>query len=722
MKANIPAISVDGTSFALNGNNVSYRLHVDSTGDLHLGHFGPTTAEELYKDDILPGFGGWSGPHGRTRRELPDLGRGDLRVPAIQIAHDGHTVTEFKYRSHTVLAGKPALAGLPATFGDADQVSTLVVEMYDALGALAVHLSYSIFPQHDAIVRSVRVENRGKKQVTLQKVASLSVDLPVADMDILSLRGEWAREAQRVRQKVEYGVHQFGSVAGYSSHIFNPFLGLVSATTTESHGDAWGFSLVYSGSFSAEVDQSSQGLIRAVLGLNREHLAWPLPPGESFTTPECVAVFSRDGINGMSQRFHGLYREHLIRSVYAHQPRPPLLNSWEGLVFDLDETAVYELAADSAQLGAKLFVLDDGWFGVKYPRVADNAGLGDWEPNPARFPDGLQPLLQRITALRVAGTAEETLQFGLWLEPEMVSPASELYDAHPDWVLHAGDYPRTETRFQLVLNLAMAEVQEFIIDFVSKLLRELPIRYIKWDNNRAMHELPSPATAHAYLLGLYRVLDVLTTRFPSVLWEGCASGGGRFDPGMLFYFPQSWTSDNTDAVERIAIQLGTSLVYPASSMGAHISAVPNGITHRTTPLTFRAHVAMMGGSFGLELDSRTLDEAERAAIPPLIALAEKINPLVINGDLWRLRLPDSNYPAAIFVSKDHTQAVLFAFQIRATINHSFPVLRLQGLDPAARYTVDGKGAYLGSTLMNGGMQLGFTGDHHSRVIFLTVVV
>lgn len=460
--------------------------------------------------------------------------------------------------------------------------------------------------------------------------------------------------------------------------------------------------------------------MRTQIGLHDAQLSWPLGPGEALVSPECVAVYSNAGVGGMSRRLHRLYRRHLIRSSFVDQPRPVLLNSWEGVYFDFDGDTIVEMASATADLGVKLFVMDDGWFGAKYPRTSDHAGLGDWTPNPARFPDGLKSVVERATALNVAGS-DEKLKFGIWVEPEMVNPKSELFDKHPDWALQADGYPLTEARNQLVLNLALPAVQDFIIDSMTALLRSAPISYVKWDNNRGIHETSAPTVFHAYMLGLYRVLGDLTTRFPDVLWEGCASGGGRFDAGMLPYFPQSWTSDNTDPVDRIIIQFGTTVAYPASTMGAHVAKVPNETTKRVTSLAFRAHVAMMGGSFGFELDPRGGDipDADRAQIPALIKLAERVNPIVVNGDLWKLSLPgESNHPAALFLAEDGSKGVLFAFQMLGQTVHSPPTLRLQGLDANAQYRLDGETEYSGATLMNAGMQFRFAGDYDSRAILI----
>ncbi|KAK5053982.1 hypothetical protein LTR84_001944 [Exophiala bonariae] len=714
----VKAIVANGKSFALNGKGMSYRFHVDErTGDLMSDHFGGLVTE----DPAIPGTtppNGWS-TTSHLRREFPELGKGDFRNPAVFLKHhEGFTVSHFKYQSYEVIDGKPEFSDLPATFGEADEVKTLIVRMYDSHSHVQADLIYSVFVEHDAIVRRVVLTNKSENPVTVEKMASLSIDLPYAEYDMVGLRGEWTRERSQFRRKVEYGMQSFGSNTGYSSHFYNPFLGITSSTTTESHGDAWGFSLVYTGSFLAEVEKSPHGLVRASIGMNKYQLSWPLQPGETLASPECVAVYSASGMGGMSRNYHRLYRQNLIKSKIVNQTRPALLNSWEGLYFDFDGEKVEKLATTAAGLGLKLFVLDDGWFGHKYPRINDKAGLGDWVANPAKFPKGLKPTVDKITQLPVAKSGEK-MQFGIWIEPEMVNRNSELYANHPDWVMSAGMHDRSEARNQLVLNLALHEVQKSVIDSISSLLESADISYVKWDHNRAIHESATPQTYHSYILGMYKVFDALTSRFPNILWEGCAAGGGRFDPGVLQYFPQIWASDNMDGIERINIHFGTSVVYPLSSISAHVGAAPSHATKRTQSIEFRAHVAMMGGSFGFELDPDQLEEAERKKIPGLIALAERINPIVITGDLWRLRLPEqSSHPAAIVVSPDGSQAVLFAFQMLSTTMHEIPVLKLQGLEAGARYRLDGEKVFSGATLMNGGIQIPFDGDYESRVIFL----
>ena len=487
----------------------------------------------------------------------------------------------------------------------------------------------------------------------------------------------------------------------------NPFFALTSPETTESQGEAWGFNLVYTGSFAATAERGSQGYVRVLLGLNPLHASIPVAPGETFTSPEAVAVYSSEGTNGMSQSFHDLYRNHLSRSNYTFQTRPVLLNSWEGLGFDINQTALDKLAQETADLGISLFVNDDGWFGNgPYARVNDTAGLGDWQVNHQRFPNGLGPYVGDVNSFSVENSSRK-LEFGLWFEPEMVNPNSSLYNEHLDWAMHSGNYPRTLTRNQLVLNLALPAVQDFIIDTIGGILDATNISYIKWDNNRGIHEMPAPTYDHWYMLGLYRVIDTLSTRHPEILWEGCASGGGRFDAGLLHYWPQHWTSDNTDAADRLTIQLGTSMAYPPSSMGCHVSAVPNGITNRNISIAYRAHVALMCGSFGFELNPSELSAEERAAIPSILRDWEEVNPLVINGDFYRLRLPeDSNWPAVQFVAADGSKAALFAFQQKSTVKPAAPPIRLQGLEAGARYRNSyDNGMYSGASYMNAGLNV-----------------
>ncbi|KAH7030585.1 Melibiase-domain-containing protein [Microdochium trichocladiopsis] len=713
------SVSAQSLSFALNGKSSSYRFQVDpDTRDLISTHFGGRIDEDV--PAWTAKFGVWSPEAKLRRREFPELGRGDFRTPAVHIRHgEGHAASDFKFESHRVVQGKPSLQGLPSTFGSDDEAQTLIVHMRDTANSTSAYLSYSIFAAHDAIVRSVRVVNEGEHPVTIEKLASLSFDLPTpADgcYDLTGLHGEWARERQRTRHRIRTGVQSFGSTQGASSHWHNPFMAVSSGDANEKHGDVWGLALVYSGSHLCEVELATRGSLRASMGIHPSQLSWRLGPGQSFTSPEAVAVYSGSGFGDMSRKLHRLVRHNLVRSKFALLPRPTLLNPWEGVLFNFDDKILTEIAKQSAEIGVKLFVIDDGWFGgSKHPRVDDHAGLGDWEVNPARFPDGLEGFARKIKS-------DHNLQLGLWVEPEMVNRKSALFEAHPDWVLEVPGMSTTAIRHQFALDLGLSEVQDYIIQALSSIVRTVPVSYIKWDYNRPIVESPTPASHHKYMLGLYRVLEQLTQQHPDILWEGCASGGGRFDLGMLHYFPQIWTSDNTDALDRLHIQLGTSLAYPASTMGAHLSRSPNEVTHRPSNLLFRAHVAMMGGSFGVELDPRRLSDDERAQLPDLIKFAEKINSVVVNGDMYRLSLPsESNHPAVLFMSSEGDTGVLFIFQLRAVVMHDRPLIKLQGLDPDARYILDGDKQFSGATLMNAGVVADLTGDLTSKVLLIKKV-
>ncbi|KAI0426522.1 putative alpha-galactosidase C [Xylaria sp. FL1042] len=712
----------DGSAptFSLASSSISYQFHVDpSTLDLVHDHWGGYSAEIITQE---PGnMNGWGGQYTYRLREFPDSGRGDFRTPAIHIQHaSGDTVSSFAYTGYEVKAGKPGIPGLPATYGEEGDVSTLIVHLYDEYSAISADLYYSIFPEHNAIARSFRLTNKGNSTATVLRASSWSIDMPNEELDLIDLWGDWAGEAHINRRAVGHGEQGFRSTAGYSSHFHNPFLALAPPSTTESQGAATGYALLYTGSFAANVERWSTGWVRVLLGLNPLHLSWPLKPGDTFASPEVVSTYSEKGFSGMSQSLHSLFKNQLSRSNHTLQTRPALLNSWEGLGFDYNDTAMVELARGAADLGCTLFVNDDGWFGTDYPRDNDTLGLGDWTPQKKKFPEGLGPYVDDVNAITVANSSTK-MSFGLWVEPEMVNPESDLYTAHPDWVLHAGSHNRTLVRNQLVLNLGLPEVQDYIITTIEKLLDSANIKYIKWDNNRGQHELPSPAANHAYILGMYRVIDNLTTAHPEILWEGCASGGGRFDAGLLHYWPQSWTSDNTDGLDRLQIQFGTSYAYPPSAMGCHVSAVPNGQVGRTTPLAFRSAVASMCGSYGLELDPKDLTPDDLSALPGLVALQQEINPLVIHGDFYRLALPDqSNWPAAMFALPDASAAVVFVFQIRSETKPLSPPVRLRGLDAGAKYKITGdngyEAAFSGSTLMNAGLSLTWPNADYQSII------
>ena len=641
----------------------------------------------------------------KLRLEYPTYGTADMRSPALQVEHAaGDSITRLAYQSHSIFAGKPSLSGLPATYGDGCE--TLEITLTDALTGMTAVLYYTVFPEKDVLTRSVRIENRGNTACTLEKAASFCLDLHQDGFEVIHLPGAWARERHIQRLPQASATMVFDSKRGASSHNENPFIALVRPETTEDHGDAYGFCLMYSGSFSAEVAAEQYGATRVQMGIQPFGFAWELMPGASFQTPEAIMVYSTEGLGEMSRRFHRIIRENVCRGKFRDAERPVLINNWEATYFNFDQEKILALAEKAKAIGVDLLVLDDGWFGK---RNGSRCSLGDWVVNREKLPDGLEGLCQRINGLG--------LQFGLWFEPEMVSPDSDLYRAHPDWCIHAEGRPRTEGRHQLVLDLTRPEVCDYLVDSVCSVLNSCPVSYVKWDMNRNITEMPRKGFAHQYILGLYRVLEQITCRFPNILFESCSGGGGRFDAGMLYYMPQTWTSDDTDAVERLFIQEGTGLVYPLSSMGAHISAVPNHQVGRTTPVTFRSKVAMLG-RFGLELDLGQLDGQTLEALSGEIRLYKAYQQDIHRGDLYRLLSPYKGRTAAYEIVSQEC-VLVFVLNITGAACQAPLRLKLQGLDPDRQYKDTATGAiYEGRTLMGAGIPLDTRSDHRE---FLTVL-
>lgn len=559
--------------------------------------FSPTTeAGELqFSLDTLP-------------QEYPAYGNGDFRSPAYQIrSADGSTITEFVYDSFEIFQGKRPLNGLPAAYvEDKSEAETLVVTMVDSMLGIGIDLHYTIFHDLDVITRSVSYENLGSEAVEIQKCMSASIDFHQANWDWLQLSGTWARERHIDRIPVHPGIQMISSARGASSHQHNPFIAILSKDTTEEFGDVYGLSLVYSGNFQAYIETGSYHTARVSIGLNSFDFAWLLKSGETFQTPEALMVYSSEGLGGMSRTFHKLLRTRVCRGVYRDKTRPILINNWEATYFNFNEKRLKNIADAGKELGIELFVLDDGWFGH---RNNAKSSLGDWDVDTKKLPNGLDGLADYI--------CKRGMKFGLWVEPEMVSPDSDLYRKHPDWCIHVPGRNRTLSRNQLILDLSREDVVDFLIETLTKVLNSAKISYVKWDMNRNMTEIGSAKlpperqkeTAHRYMLGLYRILETLIDRFPDILFESCSGGGGRFDPGMLYYMSQTWTSDDTDAVERLKIQYGTSMVYPAITMGAHVSDVPNHQVGRTTPLLMRCHVAMAANlGFELNIDKMSSDD------------------------------------------------------------------------------------------------------------------
>lgn len=638
----------------------------------------------------------------------------DYRIPAISVLfEDGSRNLQLTYDSYKIIKGKPALKGLPSTYVENEaEADTLTITLKDRLQGVKINLFYTAYRDLDVITRSVEVINEGNGNLQLEKVLSINVDFESADYDFISLPGAWGRERHIERTSLRSGIQSIESRRGASSHQHNPFMALAAKGADENHGEVYGFNFVYSGNFTAGVEVDQIFKARAYMGLNDYDFSWLLTGGESFQVPEAVMVYSSGGFGDMSRTFHDLYRRHLVRGRFRDEVRPVLVNNWEGTYFDFTEEKILAIAKEAAELGIELFVLDDGWFGK---RNGDDCSLGDWYVNREKLPGGISGLAEKIN--------QYGMKFGLWFEPEMVSPDSDLYRKHPDWCIHVPGRMRTECRNQLTLDLSRPEVCDYIVDAVSKVLDSANIEYVKWDMNRHMTELGSaglPAErqkemAHRYMLGLYDVLERVVSGHPDVLFESCSGGGGRFDPGMLYYMPQTWTSDDTDAVERLSIQYGTSLAYPISTMGSHVSAVPNHQAGRITSLKMRGDVAM-SGNFGYELDLTKLPKEEKEIIRNQIQQYKDLRTFIQAGDMYRLLSPfEGNCTAWMFRSKDGRDIFAAYFQVLSEVNPGIHRMKFTALEPEAVYedTEDGS-RYYGDELMEIGLVVDCYGDFWSR--------
>ena len=639
------------------------------------------------------------------KQEYPTFGCGDMRFPAYEIEREnGSHVVEFVYKEHKIYNGKPKLEGLPATYVESDdEAQTLELVLEDTSINTRIVLLYTIYEAFPVIARSVRFECDSDEKITLLSAMSACVDLPDKDYEMIDLAGVWARERYVRRHKLDYGIQSIYSMRGCSSYQFNPFLALARENADEFQGQVYGFSLVYSGNFLAQTEVDNYDTARVLMGIHPNGFKWTLGKGESFQTPEMVMVYSEAGLNGMSQTFHKLYRTRLARGTWRDKVRPILINSWEAFYFDFDAPKLLGLADAAADLGMELFVLDDGWFGK---RDDSTSSLGDWYPNEEKLKGTLKELAEKINA--------KGLKFGLWIEPEMTNKDSDLYRAHPDWLLAEQGKRICHSRTQYVLDFSKKEVREYIGDMLENLLAEVPVSYIKWDMNRTFSEVFSNGNdreyqgkvCHKYILGVYELYERLTSRFPHVLFESCASGGARFDPGMLYYAPQGWTSDDTDAIERLKIQYGTSMVYPVSCMGSHVSASPNHQTNRVTPIETRADVAYFG-TFGYELDLLKLGEEDKAEIRRQIAFMKEKRDLIQKGTFYRLKSPfEGNETAWMIVSEDQKKALVGYYRVMQPVNVGFKRLKLKGLKEDTCYKVSGY-AYdcYGDELMQVGMIL-----------------
>lgn len=684
--------------FHLFNDEISYIIKVLPNRQLGQVYYGKRlrdreSFEHLVEYSMRP-MVAWVGDLGRNdvslevlKQEYPSFGTSDFRNPAFEILQEnGSHVSNFTYVSHEICSGKPALAGLPATYTEApEEADTILFTLYDEVTQVELKLSYTVFRDYNAIARNAHFENKGGQALKLNSAMSFCLDLPGTDYEWMQFSGAWAREREPFVKKIGTGVTSVESMRGCSSPNQNPFVVIRKPDTTEDSGEAYGVSLVYSGNFLAQAEGDTFGQTRVMIGINPRAFCWNLKPGESFQTPEAVVVYSSRGLNSMSQNFHGLYRNRLARGYWRDKERPVLLNNWEATYMNFDEEKIMKIATKAHEAGIELFVLDDGWFGK---RNDDHRGLGDWYVNMDKLENGISGLSKKVTDMG--------MRFGLWFEPEMVNEDSDLFRAHPDWILATPGRTPSLGRNQYVLDFSRKEVVDAIYDMMEKVIADSTISYIKWDMNRSITECYSAAYPaeqqgeiyHRYILGVYDLYERLITRFPEVLFESCASGGARFDPGMLYYAPQAWCSDDTDAVERIGIQYGTSYCYPVSSMGAHVSVVPNHQVLRETPLETRFNIAMFG-AFGYELDITRMPEEEFEEVKKQVAFVKEYRKLIHTGTYYRLADPfATNEGAWMVVSEDQKEAIVMYSRTLIHPNSAVKRLKLKGLNPELEYGIE----------------------------------
>lgn len=697
-------------SFLISGKNYSYAMYVSGTGYLRHLYYG----KKLGVDDLqflIKERGQTCEPNANDINadiasdyqpfEIGGFGKGDFRSATVIVKRgDGSAMSGFKYLSHKVVKGAVKLKGQPCV-RTADE--TLIITLKDEYSAVETDLYYFCLDNSDVLVRNVCIRNAGKESVEIVKAFSFCLDLPdtCAQYSALRLAGKWAKERYPVTTPLGEGTLRIESNYGYSSHAMNPFMGILSGDCNETQGECYGFNLLYSGNFAITAEKNCHGLLRIQGGINDYTFCWKLDGGESFFTPQAALCYSAEGLGGMSRAYHDFFRGYIINPAYVHKRRPIVVNNWEATYFDFNNEKLFPIIDEAAKLGVDTFVLDDGWFGK---RDGDNSGLGDWFVNENKLKGGLKSVIDRCK--------KNGLKFGLWFEPEMVSEDSDLYRAHPEWAIKKAGVTPSRSRNQLVLDFTKKEVVDYIFNAISNVLKENDISYVKWDKNRDITEYYSdslPADrqgefAHRYTLGFYDLAERLTSGFPDVLFEGCASGGGRFDGGALYYFPQIWTSDDTDGYERTKIQWGTSICYPLSSMSCHVSACPNHQTQRITPFATRGAIASLGAT-GYELDLSKLTEEEKKQVKEQIANYNQIDGLILKGDLYRLTDPfTTNYFCEILVAKDKSKAYVAGERFRGDPGDRDRILKLSGLDENKIYTIAELGLKAsGKALMSAGL-------------------
>lgn len=694
--------------FFLEGKNFSYVMRVSREGFLLHDYIGEKIAPVPYPEDSR----GWwcvqtEDADGvcldELRQEYPGYGHTDLRRPAVSYGPAG---LALKYAGHKITDGKPPLPGLPSALGDGAE--TLTVTLRDKGAKVRAELNYTVYDSYGVLCRSAVITNEGDGSVTLDRAYSASVELPRLDLSEMHLHGSWGRERHIAENRLVPGVYDISNARGGSGHQINPFVIVKDSLATEDSGFCLGIMPVYSGNHSTEIEVDQRGRTRINSGINPFMFEKTLAPGESFTTPECLLA-AADGLGELSRTFHDFIRERICRGKFARAERPILINNWEATYMDFDEEKLLSIASLAKELGIELFVLDDGWFGK---RNNDRCSLGDWVVNLEKLPSGIGGLAEKVNSFG--------LKFGLWFEPEMVSPDSDLYRAHPDWAVSSGIRAPGLARSQLVLDLTRGEVQDYVINAVNSVLDGANIEYVKWDMNRYVTDMPRKGFNHEYTLGYYRIMSAITDAHPNILFEGCSAGGGRFDAGVLCYMPQIWTSDDTDPMERVYIQYGTSLAYPPSTMGSHVTDGPNQYTRRPVSMKTRGDVAL-SGNFGYELDITKLPESDLRAIKDQTALCRELRTTVEYGDFYRLSDPfKCNVGGWMSVAKDKSKAYVTFTKMLFEPNSANVQIRLKGLDPSARYTDKLTGrTYMGDMLMNRGISVQFPhGDFATASMWL----
>ncbi|MBT9775941.1 alpha-galactosidase [Clostridium sp. MCC353] len=717
--------------FTLQTDHTTYQAQVDPYGFLLHLYYGSRTkgSMEYLLTHYDRGFSGNPYDAGDDRsysmdtlpQEYPCQGNGDFRSPCLVIKNGDQTYScDLRYQGHEIKDGKYGITGLPAVYAKKNEAQTLEIFLEDPVSKVKVILIYGVLPEYDVITRSVKVINGGNAPIILEKIQTACLDFVSGDYDLIQFYGRHAMERNMQRTPIVHGAQVIGSRRGTSSHQHNPFMIIAGKGTDEDHGSCYGMSFVYSGNFKGEAERDQFNQTRVSMGLQDELFEYALLPGEVFDAPEVVLSYSREGLSALSHNYHRVYRRHLCRGKYKMTPRPVLLNNWEATYFDFTGDKIYEIAKQASELGVEMLVLDDGWFGK---RDSDFSGLGDWFVNEAKLGGTLNSLVTRINGLG--------MKFGIWVEPEMVSEDSQLYRAHPDWAFIIPGRKPVRSRSQLVLDFSRPQVVDYVFDQISRVLDSANIEYVKWDMNRSITDVYSALARnngqgevlHRYILGLYDFLERLCKRYPDLLIEGCSGGGGRFDAGMLYYTPQIWCSDNTDAIDRIRIQYGTSFGYPVSAVGSHVSAVPNHQTGRTTPMKTRGIVAM-AGSFGYELDLNKITDEDKECVKAQIQQYHNDWDLIHNGNYYRLTNPFENSETAAweFVSDDRSEALLNVVTLDSHGNNPVSYIRLKGLDEAGFYYCESDGnIYCGMALMEAGIPVpAMEGEYQSWQMHLKI--